>query len=88
MTTKPTQSSGKAPNCPRCDAAKSKIVAHSPVKGVWEMCMCPVCFYFWRSTEPAYATQAAAMNPSFRIKQEDIPNFSVMPEVLPLSNQR
>lgn len=41
--------------CPRCRSATS-VVARSPLSGCWEMRSCATCWYAWRSTEPATAT--------------------------------
>ncbi len=70
--------------CPRCDTPNSAVVARSPVAGVWEMYLCPTCFYSWRSTEPEEATKAAAMSAKFRINPTTLPHGHVMPAVPPL----
>lgn len=76
------------PICPRCEAGKTEIVTTSPVEGAWVVYNCPVCFYSWRSTEPAYATTAAHYNPHFKIRQSEIENFIVVPSVPPLRAEK
>ncbi len=39
------------PACPRCGSAETRLLAESPIKGVWEMYACNHCTYLWRSTE-------------------------------------
>ena len=39
------------PACPRCGNAETRLIAESPVKGVWEMYGCNHCTYLWRNTE-------------------------------------
>jgi len=58
--------------CPRCRCTEATTVAHSPVAGVWEMYSCPTCWYAWRSTEPATATDPDLYHPQFRINADDI----------------
>jgi hypothetical protein len=58
--------------CPRCRSTDARTVARSPVAGVWTMNSCPKCWYAWRSTEPAAATDPDLYYPEFRINAEDI----------------
>jgi len=39
------------PACPRCNSADTKLIANSPIGGVWEMYGCNHCTYLWRNTE-------------------------------------
>ena len=70
--------------CPRCSTKEARVVAHSPVPGVWTMQLCPVCFYSWRSTEPDYATKATALATEFRVDASRLAEGKPMPGVPPL----
>ena len=72
------------PACPRCDTAQARLVARSPVGGVWQMFLCPVCFYSWRSSEPDAMTTREGIAPGFRIDPASIPLGKEMPTVPPL----
>ena len=39
------------PACPRCSNADTRLIAQSPISGVWEMYGCNHCTYLWRNTE-------------------------------------
>ncbi|WAH37082.1 non-oxidative hydroxyarylic acid decarboxylases subunit D [Alicyclobacillus dauci] len=67
--------------CPRCDSTEAQMVAESPVKGAWTVYSCPVCFYTWRSTEDEKFTDPAKYEPAFKVRQEDIPNATVVPAI-------
>ena len=73
-----------ASGCPRCGSDETRVVARSPVEGVWRMFLCSTCFYSWRSTEPAYATTPEGIAPGFRIDPATLPLGKVMPAVPPL----
>jgi hypothetical protein len=70
--------------CPRCGTAHTRVIARSPVEGVWEISLCSTCFYSWRSTEPAYATTPEGITPGFRVDPATLPLGKVMPAVPPL----
>jgi hypothetical protein len=53
--------------CPRCRAADVRQAAASPVPGRWTLRACQVCWYVWRSTEPATATEAGQYPEAFRL---------------------
>ena len=58
--------------CPRCRAADVRQIAASPVAGRWVMRSCQTCWYAWRSTEPAAATDADQYPESFRLDPDAI----------------
>ncbi|WP_316770418.1 non-oxidative hydroxyarylic acid decarboxylases subunit D [Streptomyces sasae] len=58
--------------CPRCSSPNISLVAESPVPGHWVMRSCSRCWYAWRSTEPAAATDPDAYPDDFRITPDDI----------------
>lgn len=39
------------PACPRCAGADTRLIANSPIAGVWQMYGCNHCTYLWRNTE-------------------------------------
>jgi len=39
------------PACPRCSNTDTRLIAQSPISGVWEMYGCNHCTYLWRNTE-------------------------------------
>jgi hypothetical protein len=53
----------------------------SPVPGRWVMYVCDTCFYSWRCTEPAYATDPAAYPAAFKIDPDSIPGMEAIPPV-------
>jgi len=68
-------------NCPRCDHTVIDTAAHSPVPGVWEVCACRRCFYFWCSTEPADRSTREGNPTEFRLTQADIDAAIIEPEI-------
>jgi vanillate/4-hydroxybenzoate decarboxylase subunit D len=69
--------------CPRCDATGTRVLTTSPVAGRWVMYGCDICFYSWRSTEPAYATDPARYPAAFRIDPAEIATMPAIPPVPP-----
>lgn len=69
--------------CPRCDATSVRVMTTSPVPGRWVMYVCDTCFYSWRSTEPAYATDPAGYPAAFKIDPDSIPGMEAIPPVPP-----
>lgn len=59
--------------CPRCRSATS-VVARSPVPDRWEMWSCDTCWYAWRSTEPAAATDPDLYPPELRLDVASLAN--------------
>ncbi|MGP4018982.1 non-oxidative hydroxyarylic acid decarboxylases subunit D [Saccharopolyspora sp. 5N708] len=70
--------------CPRCVCEDVRLLAVSPVAGVWQVLQCVRCLYTWRSTEPARRTQREAFPAEFRMTQADIDNAPQVPAVPPL----
>lgn len=58
--------------CPRCRAAEVRPAAASPVPGRWVMWSCQTCWYAWRSTEPATATDPGSYPEPFRLDPREI----------------
>ncbi|WP_026693411.1 non-oxidative hydroxyarylic acid decarboxylases subunit D [Peribacillus kribbensis] len=58
--------------CPRCES-KADLMAKSPVEGAWEVYMCPVCIFTWRSIEPESITKPEKYNRAFKVDPADIP---------------
>lgn len=67
--------------CPRCESKEAEVVFESPVKGAWEVYLCPVCIFTWRSSEPETITNPEKYNKAFKINPADIPNASNVPPV-------
>ena len=66
--------------CPRCESEANKV-AESPVKGAWEVYLCPVCIFTWRSTEPETITNPEKYKKAFKIDPADIPNAAHVPAI-------
>ncbi|HET6872630.1 MAG TPA: non-oxidative hydroxyarylic acid decarboxylases subunit D [Sporolactobacillaceae bacterium] len=67
--------------CPRCESKKAEMVFESPVKGAWEVYVCPVCIFTWRSSEPETITNPEKYKKAFKINPADIPNAMNVPEI-------
>jgi len=59
--------------CPRCESKEATVVSKSPVEGAWEVYMCPVCIFTWRSIEPETITNPEKYNRAFKVNPADIP---------------
>jgi vanillate/4-hydroxybenzoate decarboxylase subunit D len=70
--------------CPRCGAGKISVLSESPVAGVWTIHRCETCLYAWRDTEPLENRDPDHYPEAFRIRQEEIGHFPIMPTVPPL----
>lgn len=68
------------PVCPRCES-NADLVAKSPVEGAWEVYLCPVCIFTWRSIEPESITSPEKYNRAFKVNPEDIPNAAHVPPI-------
>jgi vanillate/4-hydroxybenzoate decarboxylase subunit D len=66
--------------CPRCES-KAELVAKSPVEGAWEVYLCPVCIFTWRSIEPESITNPEKYNKAFKVNPADIPNAAHVPPI-------
>ncbi|WP_085524554.1 non-oxidative hydroxyarylic acid decarboxylases subunit D [Tuberibacillus sp. Marseille-P3662] len=67
--------------CPRCESKKATMVSESPVQGTWEVYLCSVCLYTWRSSEPEAMVNPEKYNPAFKVDPEDVPNAHEVPAV-------
>lgn len=67
--------------CPRCDMKEATVVARSPVAGAWEVYLCPVCKFTWRSTEPETITNPEKYNPAFKVNPADVPLAPQVPAI-------
>ncbi|MBM7645453.1 transposase-like protein [Scopulibacillus daqui] len=67
--------------CPRCESKKTETVSQSPVKGAWEVYLCPVCMFTWRSSEPESITNPEKYNKAFKVDPQDIPHAAKVPPV-------
>jgi hypothetical protein len=56
----------------------------SPVDGTWTVYGCNTCLYTWRSTEPEENTDPDQYPPAFRLTEEDLAKFAVVPNIPPL----
>ncbi|PKQ38074.1 MAG: vanillic acid non-oxidative decarboxylation protein [Actinobacteria bacterium HGW-Actinobacteria-1] len=64
--------------CPRCDSENTRTMVKSPVGDVWEVYVCEVCWYSWRSTENPVVL------PKFKLTEESIAALGVIPPIPPL----
>lgn len=67
--------------CPRCRAEQTRVLATSPVPGVWQVSQCRTCLFCWRSTEPATITDPALYSERFRLSTSDIAEAGDFPPV-------
>ena len=72
------------PDCPRCRSAETDILTRSPVKDVWIVHGCKVCFYAWRNTEPEENINPDKYPEAFRLDPAEVNNFIVVPTIPPL----
>ena len=67
--------------CPRCEAPTSIIFTVSPIKGIWTVYHCTVCFFTWRNTEPDFITDPKKYSPKFKLTIQDIAHLTDMPVI-------
>jgi transposase-like protein len=67
--------------CPRCEESTVRVMTTSPVPGKWTMYVCDTCFYSYRSTEKASATEPASFPQDWKVDPADIPSMPAMPPV-------
>ncbi len=67
--------------CPRCDSAAAELLVKAPVDGAWEVYICIVCNFTWRSTESEDITDPARYDDRFKIDPARIPDMLVIPPV-------
>ena len=76
-----TKTKGQHPICPRCRSAGTDILTRSPVKDVWIVYGCKVCFYAWRNTEPEENVNPDKYPEAFRLDPAELANFVVVPTI-------
>jgi hypothetical protein len=86
MNTK-TSTIDESPVCPRCRSADTSVLTRSPVKDVWIVHGCKVCFYAWRNTEPEENTNPDKYPEAFRLNPNEVNNFVTVPTVPPLRSR-
>ncbi|MFS2170494.1 non-oxidative hydroxyarylic acid decarboxylases subunit D [Priestia megaterium] len=71
--------------CPRCEAKQANLVSKSPVEGAWEIYLCSVCLFTWRSSEPETITSPEKYPRPFKVNPKDVPLATHVPPVPPRS---
>jgi protein-arginine kinase activator protein McsA len=64
--------------CPRCDKDEARVMVKSPVGNVWEVYVCDVCDFSWRSTETINVL------PQFKLNDQKIATMMAIPPIPPL----
>lgn len=64
--------------CPRC-SGETRTMVTSPVGNVWEVYVCNICAYSWRSTEGD-----KVILPQFKLTDEKIRDMQMIPPIAPL----
>jgi vanillate/4-hydroxybenzoate decarboxylase subunit D len=67
--------------CPRCDSDAADLLVKAPVDNAWEVYICAICNFSWRSTESEDVTNPAKYDKRFKIKPDAIPNLMEIPPV-------
>jgi len=67
--------------CPRCDSNAAELLVKAPIDNAWEVYVCGVCNFTWRSTEGEDITNPAKYDRRFKIDPDSIPKLSVLPPV-------
>ena len=67
--------------CPRCDSDTADLLMKAPIDDAWEVYICSICNFTWRSTESEDITNPAKYDKRFKINPEAIPNLTVIPPV-------
>ena len=67
--------------CPRCDSDAAALLVKAPVDNAWEVYICSVCNFTWRSTEGEDITNPARYDKRFKINPDSIPGMPVLPPV-------
>lgn len=65
-------------DCPRCHSEQTRVMVKAPFDDAWELFVCDVCSYSWRSTENPKVLDI------FQLKPEKIEELGVIPPVPPL----
>lgn len=66
--------------CPRCNSSDTELMTQSK-SADWQVYMCSVCFYSWRTSELEAFTRHDLYDPRFRLSPERIANFSDHPPI-------
>ena len=67
--------------CPRCGSEGVALLAKAPVDDAWEVYLCDVCFYSYRSTEPEARRERRLYDERFRIDPAAISGLDQIPPV-------
>ncbi len=67
--------------CPRCDSDAADLLVKAPVDNAWEVFICGVCNFTWRSTESEDITNPARYDKRFKIDPAAIFDMAVLPPV-------
>jgi hypothetical protein len=76
------------PVCPRCRSVETDILTRSPVKDVWIVYGCKVCFYAWRNTEPEENVNPDKYPEAFRLDPAELSKLMVVPTIPPLRKSK
>jgi vanillate/4-hydroxybenzoate decarboxylase subunit D len=67
--------------CPRCDSDAADLLVKSTVDNAWEVYMCSICNFTWRSTESEDVKNPSLYDKRFKINPNAIPKLTVIPPV-------
>ena len=67
--------------CPRCDSNNVKVLTKAPVDDAWEVYICEVCYYSWRSTEADDLLDPAKYDKRFKIDPAKISDLIQIPPI-------
>jgi vanillate/4-hydroxybenzoate decarboxylase subunit D len=67
--------------CPRCDSNAGELLVKAPVDNAWEVYVCGICNFTWRSTESEDITDPAKYDKRFKLSPNAIPELPVLPPV-------
>ncbi len=70
--------------CPRCDSKETELLTKSPVGDVWEVYICKICCFSWRSTESEDITDPEKYDKRFKIDAGKIASLDKIPPIPPL----
>lgn len=67
--------------CPRCDSKSVELMVKAPVDNAWEVYICNVCDFSWRSTEEDDVKDPQKYDQRFKINPQIIPSLGVIPPI-------
>ncbi len=70
--------------CPRCDSELVSVMVKSPVGHAWEVYLCDICKFSWRSTEGENITDPEQYDKRFKLNSEEFNKLDQIPPVPPL----